>query len=344
MTKADLAALKREAMSISAIRTTRPRAATIQPSNELGSLSAQRQDEAKRLVAEILAKAGSKTDSLQAKSFQQNRAARDAIKAFPKPRSETLEQRRLAFQDNIAERRAAFAPFATLPTAVTTSMVYLPEPFFVYVSPTSSSGFLQGTSIAPYDSRARIGSFTDYGASVYCDFWFYWTNDSDFQVVLTSASSQTVLNGFVLASISGSFSGIFGHYEAFKFWSGAEINLYQGSNTAVSVDVPSETFDLRTHVDLGVQRSLTFEYDTLTPSTSGWPVAIPPQSSILIQVAPYITWDFYSGWRWFEGEDEGNSGNFFNFDFANNDDPDYFMQCSGVALQIQRPVISAPIA
>jgi hypothetical protein len=341
MAKIDLDALKREVMSISATRATRPRATLLQPGDELKSLSTRGRDEAKQLVAEMLAKAGHNVTELQAKRPQQRRALQDTAKGLP-PRSETAAKRRLGFQNSIVQRRTTFEPFTKLPTTVTTSMVYLPEPFFIYVSPTSSSGFLQGTSIAPYDSRARIGSDTEYGASIYCDFWFLWTNDSDLQVVLTSASSQTVLNGFVLASISGSVSGIFGHYEAFKFSSGAEINLYQGSNLVVSAEIQDETFDLRTHVELGVQRSLTFEYETLTPSTSGWPVIVPPHGSILIQVAPYLNWNFYSGWLWSEGEDEGNSGNFFNFDFASND-PDYFMQCSGVALQIQRPVISEPV-
>jgi hypothetical protein len=227
--------------------------------------------------------------------LQQNRAFRDAAKGLQTPaRSETLGKRRTAFQNNIAHRRATHEPFTNLPATVTTSMVYLPEPFFIYVSPTSSSGFLQGTNIAPYDSRAQLGSVTEYGASAYCDFWFYWSNDSDFQVVVTSASSQAVLNGFVLASISGSLR-LFGNYKAFKFSSGAEISLYQGSNVAVSADIQDEAFDLRAHVELDVQHSLTFEYETLTPSTSGWPVIVPPQGSILIQVAPYLSWDFYSG-------------------------------------------------
>jgi hypothetical protein len=71
---------------------------------------------------------------------------------------------------------------------------------------------------------------------------------------------------------------------------------------------------------------------------SGWPITVPPQGVILIAVAPYISWDFLSGRLWSEGEDEGNTGNFFN----NSNEPDYFMQCSGVALEIQSPVVSKP--
>lgn len=221
-------------------------------------------------------------------------------------------------------------------------MVYLPEPFFISVSPTSSYTFSNlAANYAPYDSRAKIGFVTDNGATVNCEFWFYWVNDSAFQVVVTNASSQTVLNGSVMASISGSFSGIFGHYEAFKFSSGSSITVYQGNSVAVSVPIQDETFDLRTHVEVGIQHTLNFEYETLTPSTSGWPVVVPPQGVILIAVAPYISWDFLSGWLWSEGEDEGNTENSFNVDF-NSSEPDYFMQCSGVALEIQSPVVSVP--
>jgi hypothetical protein len=344
MAKIDLDALKRKVMSISATRATRkrPRATPTWPSEELKSLSIQRRDEARRLVGEMLAKAGVNVAGLQEKISKDNRAFRDAAKGLQKPRSETLAKRRIAFQNNIAHRRAALEPFGNLVTT-TTSMTYLPEPLFITVSPNSSSGFLQGTNIAPYDNRAQIASSTNRGASVYCDFWFSWLNDSNVQVVVTNASSQTVLNGSVYATIDGSLSGLFGHYEAFKFSSGAEITLYQGDTVAVSVDIQDETFDLRTHLDLNVNHSLDFEYETLTPSTSGWPIIVPAGTGILIQVAPYLSWDFYSGWGWYEGEDEGSSGNVFIFDFANNE-ADYFMQCSGVALEIQTPLESEPVA
>jgi hypothetical protein len=339
MAKVDLDALKRDAMSISAAHATPKR-----PSEELRSLSRQRKETAEQIVGQTLAQAGIDVAALREKLLKNDLTFRDAAKGAQKPQSQTLAKRRAAFQNNVTRRRAALEPLGIVPTTVRTSMVYLPEPFFISVSPTSSYTFSNlATNYAPYDSRANIGFVTDSGASVNCDFWFYWVNDSAFQVVVTNASSQTVLNGSVMASISGSAAGIFGHYEAFKFFSGSRITVYQGNTVAVSAPIQDETFDLRTHVELGVQRTLNFEYETLTPSTSGWPIIVPPQNVILITVAPFISWDFLSGWGPFEGEDEGNTGNFFNADF-NSDESDYFMQCSGVALEIQSPVVSEPAA
>jgi hypothetical protein len=339
MAKVDLDALRREAISISATYAT-PK----QPSEELRSLSRQRKETAEQIVGQTLTQAGIDVAALQEKLLKNDRTFRDAAEGLQKPQSETLAKRKAAFQNNLTQRRAALKPLGILPTTVRTSMVYLPEPFFISVSPNSSYTFSNlETSYAAYDSRANIGFVTNNGANLNCDFWFYWVNDSTFQVTLTNASSQTVLNGTVMASISGSLEGLFGHYEAFKFSSGSRITVYQGSSVAVSAPIQDETFDLRTYVGLGAQHTLNFEYETLTPSTSGWPVIVPPQNAILIAVSPYINWDFLSGWKWFEGEDEGNTGNFFNVDF-NSDGPDYFIQCSGVALEIQSPVVSEPTA
>jgi hypothetical protein len=338
MAKIDLDALKREATSISATRATPKR-----PSEELKSLSIQWRDEAERIVGETLAKAGVNVAEFREKISKNNRTLRDAAKGLQKPRSETVAKRRIAFQNSIAHRRAALEPLGNVPTAVQTSMVYLPEPFFITVSPNSSYSFLVATNVAPYDSRAQIVvPPTDYGHNVYCDFWFEWFNDSALQAVVTNASSQTVLNGGVYASISGPPTGLLGTWEGFKFSSGSEITVYQGNTVAVSVAVPDETFDLKTHAE-PTDHGLNFEYETLTPSTSGWPIVVPPQTGILIQVAPYISWDFSSGFAWWGGPDEGDSANLFTANF-NDVGNDGFMQCSGVALEIQSPIISYPAA
>jgi hypothetical protein len=340
MAKIDLDALKREATSISATRATPKR-----PSEELKSLSIQWRDQAERIVGETLAKAGVNVAELQEKISKNNRTFRDAAKGLQKPRSETVAKRRIAFQNSIAHRRAALEPLGSVPTAVQTSMVYLPEPFFITVSPNSSIGFLLASNIAPYDSRAQIGvPSTDYGHNVYCDFWFDWFNDSALQVVVTNASSQTVLNGSVYAFLLGPLWGSWGNWEGFTFSSGSGITVYQGNTVAVSVAVPDETFDLKTHFFVQpIDHGLNFEYETLTPSTSGWPIVVPPQTGILIQVAPYISWDFSAGGIWWGGPDEGNSANSFTASF-NDDGNDGFMQCSGVALEIQSPIVSYPAA
>jgi hypothetical protein len=53
--------------------------------------------------------------------------------------------------------------------------------------------------------------------------WFYWLNDSDFQVWVKNASSQTVLNGNTYGAMSPPFPPVWFDYEEFAFSSSAFI-------------------------------------------------------------------------------------------------------------------------
>jgi hypothetical protein len=259
-----------------------------------------------------------------------------------KPQSETLAKRKVAFQNDIAQRRATLEPFGSVPTAVSSSIVYLPEPIFIGISgesPHSISSFLKGTNIAPYNSTMKFFVPTvEYGADVFCDFWFYWFNDSDFQVVVASASSQTVLNGYVFGYISAPFLPVLANFEFFGFASGIEIRLYQQGAATPFVDVyrALDGFGMNA-VKADQYTTFPFEYYSPNGSTAGHPGMVPPQTGVLIRVSPNMYWVFDTFW----GEDDGEAGNGFNADFA-NDDLDYFVQCSGVMLEIQKPVVSEP--
>jgi len=356
MAKIDLEVLKREAMSILATDTdARPR----QPAKSR-SLLIKRRNEANRIIGETLTKAGidvaalretlSESDLL----LKNDPAFRDAVKDLQRPKSEILAKRRIAFENNMAQRRALLKPFGSVPTVVQTSMVYLSEPFFISVSPNSSYGYLQATNIAPNDSRARFFvPDTISGASVNCDFWFSWVNDSAVAVTVKSVSSQTVMNGLVDGGVSRPAWELFLplglEYHEFTFVSGTSLYVYQqqiplgGSNGVIgeSIDLVARWEDK--------DQLLPIEYQTLN-NVAPFPyndVIVPPQAGILIRVSPFINWDFYWGIG-FEhmppdpgGTDEGDTRNSFEADFANEEE-NYFVQCSGVALEIQTPLESLP--
>ena len=348
MAKIDLEALKREAMSISATETD---ARQKQP-NESRSLLIKRRNEANRIIGETLTKAGIDVAALREKLLKNDRTFRDAARGLQKPKPETLAKRRIAFENNIAQRRALLEPFGSVPTSVQTRMVYLSEPFFVTVSPNSSYGFLQSTSIAPYDSRAKLFvPSTDNGATANCDFWFTWFNDSAFVVTVKSASSQTVLNGLVDGQVSKPAwelllpLGL--EYHQFNFYSGTNFYIYQQQTESAYDGVGGQSIDLVARwEDKG--QLLSIDYQTLNVSTFSYTtVIVPPQAGILIRVSPYIIWDFHwgigtgVGLPIIGGTDEGDSRNSFEADFASERE-NYFVQCSGVALEIQTPLESYP--
>jgi len=348
MAKIDLEALKREAMSISSTETdVRPK----QP-NELRSLLIKRRNEVNRIIGETLTKGGIDVAALREKLLKNDRTFRDAAKGLQKPKSETLAKRSIAFENNVAQRRALLEPFGRVPTVVQTSMVYLSEPFFISVSPNSSYGFLQATNIAPYDSRAKfLVPSTENGATVNCDFWFIWINDSAVAVTVKSASSQTVANGQVIGDVGApgwEFWVPLGiEYHQFTFQSGAAFYIYQQQTESGYDSVGGQSIDLVARWE-NKGEVLDIYYQTMNVSSYPFNVIVPPQAGILIRVSPYINWDFYWGLGWpptgaglFGGTDEGESDNSFTADFA-NDKENYFVQCSGVALEIQTPLESYP--
>src|ERR1700733_3965873 len=234
MAKIDLEALKREAMSTLGTDTdARPK----QPTKSR-SLLIKRRNEANRIIGETLTRAGIDVAALREKLsesdllLKNDPAFRDAAKDSQKPKSEILAKRRIAFENNMAQRRALLKPFGSVPTVVQTSMVYLSEPFFISVSPNSSYSFLQATSIAANDSRARFfvpATFS--GATVNCDFCFTWVNDSAVAVTVKSVSSQTVVNGLVDGEVSKPAWELFLplglEYQEFTFYSGKNLYVYQ---------------------------------------------------------------------------------------------------------------------
>lgn len=334
MAKLDLNALKPSIMSISATAARSKR-----QSEELRSLSRQRREAAQQIVRQTLAEAGIDIAALQEKLSENDRSFRDAAQRLQRPESETLAKRKIAFQNNIAERRAAFGPLGNL-TDLRSSMVYLPEPIIAFISPNSSLPFLKGTSIAPYDSRIKFFvPSTEYDGQLNCEFWFYWFNDGAFQVMVTDVSSQIVCNGHVFAYVSSPpfFFGLF-EIPEISFGSGASVTLYgQGASVAENSGASAgEAFDLTARWS-DAQRDLSFEYETLNATVLGRPSIVPPQTGVLIRVAAYFGWQYTNQ----EQDDEGEAGNTFWADFA-NDELDYFVQCSGVALELLTQVVTEP--
>ena len=128
------------------------------------------------------------------------------------------------------------------------------------------------------------------------------------------------------------------NFEFFEFLGGVEIRLYQQGAATPFVDVDLSLYDFAMNaVKADQYTTLPFEYYSTNGSTAGHPGMVPPQTGVLVRVSPYMSWTFDTFW----GEDDDKAGNGFNADFA-NDDLDYFVQSSGVMLEIQKPVVSEP--
>ena len=212
MSKPDLDTLKREAL-----RLTAAAAMPSLQSPEVKSRLRKQQQSAEQFAAQSLVKAGIDLNALRKTWGESGHSVRATPNSLQEPQLKTLASHKAAFQANMERRREALASYGPIPTTVSTRMVYVPEPFFIWASPNSSSSFLQSTSIAPYDSRMKFYvPSTENGATINCDFWFFWFNDSSLQVIVKGVSSQTVCNGRVFAYVSAPFPSFLLNYEGFR--------------------------------------------------------------------------------------------------------------------------------
>lgn len=334
MSKPDLDTLKREAL-----RLTAAAAMPSLQSPEVKSRLRKQQQSAEQFAAQSLVKAGIDLNALRKTWGESGHSVRATPNSLQEPQLKTLASHKAAFQANMERRREALASYGPIPTTVSTRMVYVPEPFFIWASPNSSSSFLQSTSIAPYDSRMKFYvPSTENGATINCDFWFFWFNDSSLQVIVKGVSSQTVCNGRVFAYVSAPFPSFLLNYKGFGFNNNAYMYLYYSGDSSYFIAdyLLAENFQLTARFS-DKQRELSLQYETLNLSSDTIYTVVPPQSGIFVRVSPQFAWNFFDE----SGNDEGQAGNTFWADFA-NDDLDYFVQCPGVALEIQTPVVSRP--
>jgi hypothetical protein len=234
--KPDLDALKREIMSLSEARTASRLAVVAESgtrSKEQKLLVRERREALRQIALKTLMEMGVDSATLERKLSEERRSFRDAAKPPEIPRtSETLTTRKNTFENDIAKRRATFGSVGSIPTTPWSSTVYLPEPFFIWVSPAKSSSFVTNTMTAPFDSRVKfLVPSTEYDGSIFISFYFTWFNDSIFQATITNLSSQLVLNGNAYGYVSAPpfFFGLFEGERDLSFGTFADWTISQGS-------------------------------------------------------------------------------------------------------------------
>ena len=236
--------------------------------------------------------------------------------------ADTIAARKAAFQKGVDFRRAALEKIGRRgPVPVSSHMVYLPEPIVIWQSsqpshaPDDVPKFLQDSTIAPYDSRAKIYVGTDISYHPSFDFWYVWFNDS-FHETYLYITAPLVFNGAVYGELVP--SGFFG-WNTFDFSILSKIVAYYGS-TDLSHSSPASVVEMNliTHFFSDAQKYIELQYRTSNLVAN---IVVPPQSSIFIKVSAAFGWEFRDAW----GPDDREPGNVVRCDFA-SDKLNYFVQ------------------
>jgi hypothetical protein len=251
----------------------------------------------------------------------------DALRALENDGAAGAAQKRV-FDEAIELRRSAFGNFTGPLFPTTPVTIVLPEPLVITQTP-NNAGILLNSTIAPFDSRAKVNASGNVTTGTSVDFWYFCSIDNS-QATFIEAFAPLTVNGWVGALLTG--AGIFDS-ELLRFAMFAQITVYDQDATHTALPIGLETM-----LDINISHNLfdgdaseDYYFDYTTYPVRGGSAGI-KSGGVLLRLSVYFSLNFREGLD----DDSNNPGNELWCDFA-NDQLNYFIQSPYMQLQVGRP-------